>query len=162
MKLRLLLRKVGFTQNIMSSLQTRKTTAFDFDFIYDLHRQTFYSYVEQTWGWKEEVQLNGMREDFDSLLFEIICYKEIDIGVISVIEQEDELFLNYIAIQPLHQNKGLGTQILDQLLEQAVVRGVPVKLSVMRVNPAKTLYERLGFRVVSSDENQFLMEWRNR
>ncbi|MEH2183059.1 GNAT family N-acetyltransferase [Nostoc sp.] len=146
----------------MSSLQTRKTTASDFDFIYNLHRQTFYSYVEQTWGWKEEIQLNGMREDFDSLLFEIVCHEGIDIGVISVIEQQDALFLNYIAILPLHQSKGLGTQILNKLLEQAAVRGILVKLDVMRVNPAKALYERLGFKVVDGDENRFLMEWRNR
>lgn len=137
----------------MSCLQTRKTTASDFDFIYDLHRQTFYSYVEQTWGWQEEVQCAGMREEFDSLLFEIACYQSTDIGVISVIEKEDVLFLNYLAILPLYQGKGFGTQILHKLLEQAAERGISVKLNVMRVNPAKTLYERVGFRMVSSDED---------
>nr|WP_292873344.1 GNAT family N-acetyltransferase [Nostoc sp. LPT] len=84
-----------------------------------------------------------------------------DIGVILVIEQEDALFLNYLAFLPLHQSKGLGTEILNKLLEQAIFRRIPIKLSVMRVNPAKALYELLGFRVVGGDENRFLMEWRN-
>lgn len=145
----------------MSCFQTRRTIASDFDFIYNLHRQTYYSYVEQTWGWKEEVQFNGIREEFDRLLFQILCHKGIDIGVISVIDQEDALFLNYLAILPLHQRKGLGTHILSELLNQAAGRGIPVRLNVMRVNPAKSLYQRLGFRVVGGDKNRFFMESQN-
>lgn len=87
----------------MSLLETRKTTTADFDFIYKLHCQTFYSYIEQTWGWKESVQFNGMREEFDNSLFEIICYQGEDVGVISVISQENVLFINYIAILPTRQ-----------------------------------------------------------
>lgn len=30
---------------------------------------------------------------------------------------------------------------------------------VLRVNPAKALYERLGFREVGGDEFRFFMEW---
>ncbi|MDF5731000.1 MAG: GNAT family N-acetyltransferase [Rhizonema sp. PD38] len=145
----------------MSCLQTRKTTASDFDFIYNLHRQTFYSYVEQTWGWFEEIQWAGMREDFDSLPFEIVCYQGIDIGVISVVLDEKALFLNYLAILPLYQGKGFGTQILRKLLEHAAANGIVVQLNVMRVNPAKSLYKRMGFRVVDSDKERFFMEWRN-
>src|SRR6476646_6659713 len=143
---------------IMSCLQTRKTIASDFDFIYNLHRETFYSYVEQTWGWQEEVQSAGMRKDFDSLFFEIVCYQGIDIGAISVIEKDNTLFLNYLAILPLYQGKRFGTQILHQLLEQAAERRMLVTLNVMHVNPAKTLYERIGFKVLGSDEYQFFME----
>jgi GNAT superfamily N-acetyltransferase len=146
---------------VMSCLQTRKATASDFDFIYNLHRQTFYSYVEQTWGWREEVQYAGMREDFDGFPFEIICYQGIDIGAISVVDKEDLLFLNYLAILPLYQGKGFGTQILHQLLGQAAERGILVKLNVIRINPAKTLYERMGFRVVGNDETRLFMEWQN-
>ena len=104
----------------------------------------------------------GIREEFDSLLFEIICYEETEIGVISVIEQEDALFLNYLSILPLHQSKGFGTQVLNRLIEQAAERGLLVKLNVMRVNPAKALYERVGFIKVGSDGYRVFMEWRNR
>ena len=63
----------------MSSLITRKTTALDFDFIYNLHRQTFFSYVEQIGGWKEDIQRNGIRGEFENLLFEILCHDKIDV-----------------------------------------------------------------------------------
>ncbi|MUG94257.1 hypothetical protein F7734_18465 [Scytonema sp. UIC 10036] len=59
----------------MSYLKTRRTTASDFNFIYDLHRQVFYSYIEQTWGWKEEFQFNEMREDGSSVLSGLISSK---------------------------------------------------------------------------------------
>lgn len=144
----------------MSLLETRKTTTADFDFIYKLHCQTFHFYVEQTWGWKEEVQFNGMREDFDDPLFEIICYQGEDVGVISVIEQENALFLNYIAILPTHQKQGLGTELLCKVLEQATHRGFLVRLNVLRVNPAKAFYQRLGFEIVGDDEDKYFMEWR--
>jgi GNAT superfamily N-acetyltransferase len=145
----------------MNILEIRETSIADFSFIYNLHRQTMYSYVEETWGWEEEVQLQGMREDFDNSLFEIICLNRQDIGVISVIDRGNELFLNYMAILPIYQKQGLGTQILRKVLTQAAERGIPVKLNVMRVNPAKALYDRLGFKVVGSDRDRYFMEWQS-
>lgn len=144
----------------MSLLETRKTTTIDFDFIYKLHCQTFHSYVEQTWGWKEEVQFNGMREEFDDSLFEIICNHGEDVGVISVIEQEKALFLKYIAILPTHHKQGFGTELLRKVLEQATHRGFSVRLNVLRVNRAKAFYERLGFEIVGGDKDKYFMEWR--
>lgn len=146
---------------IISSLETRKTTASDFNFVYELHRQEFFSYVEQMWGWKEEVQRSGMQEDFDNLPCEIVSCQGKDIGVISVVDQEDTLLLNYVAILPAYQRQGFGTQLLSKVLEQAKDRGIPVQLNVMRVNPAKAFYERLGFVIVSGDEALLCMEWRS-
>lgn len=145
----------------MSSLETRKTIASDFDFIYSLHRQTLYAYVEQTWGWKEEFQRNGMREDFDTLTFEIVCKQGEDIGALSVVDEENALMINYLAIVPTYQRQGFGAQLLRQVLEQAAKRAIPVRLSVIRINPAKAFYEHLGFKVVGSDEHSFFMEWQS-
>lgn len=145
----------------MSSLQTRQAIASDFNFVYELHRQELFSYVEQTWGWFEEVQLNGMQSDFDNLPFEIISDRGKDIGVISVVDLENTLLLNYLAILRAYQRLGFGTQLLGKVLEQALDRGIPVKLKVMRVNPAKAFYERLGFVIANSDEALLYMEWRH-
>ncbi|OUL24999.1 hypothetical protein BV372_28320 [Nostoc sp. T09] len=145
----------------MSFLETRKSIASDFDFIYSLHQQTLYAYVEQIWGHKEEFQRNGMREDFDSLPFEIVCNQGEDIGAISVVDQENVLLINYLAIMPTHQRQGFGTQLLRKISEQAAKREIPARLSVIRINPAKAFYEHFGFKVVASDEHLFFMEWRS-
>ena len=37
--------------------------------------------------------------------------------------------------------------------------GLPVRLRVFEVNPARRFYERLGFRVVGQTDTHTLMEW---
>jgi ribosomal protein S18 acetylase RimI-like enzyme len=142
----------------MNSLETRKATDSDFEFIFSLHEQTLYKYIEQTWGWAEDFQRSGMREDFDTLPFEIICYQREDIGILSVVDEEDELRLNYLAIAPIYQRLGFGTQIMRQVLERAAKRKISVRLNVIRINPAKAFYERFGFKVCGGDEHLLFME----
>lgn len=50
-----------------------------------------------------------------------------------------------IALLPEWRARGLGSQILDWLLAQADRAGVPCGLYVEQHNPARRLYERLGF-----------------
>jgi GNAT superfamily N-acetyltransferase len=143
----------------MSSLETRNTVASDFDFVYSLYRQTLFKYVEQTWGHKDEFQRNRMKEDFDTLPFEIVSNRGEDIGAIAVLDKETALHVKFLMIAPAHQRQGFGKQILKQVLEQAAKREIPVRLSVIQVNPVKVFYENLGFKVVDSDEDCFVMEW---
>ena len=58
--------------------------------------------------------------------------------------------LNVHEIQclPEFQGKGLGTAVLQHVIEQGARRALPVTLSVVPANPrARRLYERLGFEV---------------
>jgi ribosomal protein S18 acetylase RimI-like enzyme len=140
-------------------LQTRKTVASDFDFIYRLHQLTLFDYIEQTWGHQEDFQRNGMQEDFNASLFEIISTQEKDIGVISIIDHKNAFFINYLAILPDFQRRGLGRQMLHTVMNRAAKQNIPVKLHVIRINPAKAFYEKLGFQVVGNDKYSFFMEW---
>lgn len=45
-------------------------------------------------------------------------------------------------------------------MSAASARGLPVRLSVLVNNPARRLYERLGFRVSSIEHPRVKMEWR--
>jgi GNAT superfamily N-acetyltransferase len=145
----------------MNSLTTRQAITSDFDFVFDLYRQTLSIYVEQTWGHSEEFQRNGMREDFETLPFEIVRDRGKDIGAISVFEEENKLFIEFILIAPSHQRQGFGTQLVNNILSQASQKQIPVKLNVIRINHAKAFYEKLGFTVVDSDRYLFSMEWRS-
>ncbi|WP_088893125.1 GNAT family N-acetyltransferase [Leptolyngbya ohadii] len=136
----------------MKCLRTRKASPSDFGFVYRLHCQVFFSYVDQTWGWQEDQQRRGMREDFEDFPFQIICNGDRDIGAVSALDRGSEIQLKYLAILPEYQRCGFGTQLLTEVLAQASDRQLPVKLTVMRVNPAKALYERLGFAIVQEEE----------
>ena len=144
----------------MKDIQRRQATQADYDFLHDLHQQTFRLYVEQTWGWDDQQQVELFRQshqNLDESPFEILCLEEKEIGCIAIEDKGDFLFLDYIAILPDYQNRGLGTQLIGELLELGKSRGIQVRLNVIKVNPARKLYERLGFQVVGSDEYRYYM-----
>jgi ribosomal protein S18 acetylase RimI-like enzyme len=131
----------------------------DFDFLFSLHTLTFRTYVEQTWGrWDDAEQLNRFRKDFDRSYRRIIVLRGEDIGCIWTEDQDSLIFVDYIAVLPEYQRRGLGTKLVRQVLAQADERGIPVCLNVLKVNPARSLYERLGFRVVGGDEHRHYMQ----
>ena len=48
---------------------------------------------------------------------------------------------------PSLQGKSIGTKLLQSLVEEAREAGASLKLSVLKANPARRLYERMGFVV---------------
>lgn len=64
-----------------------------------------------------------------------------------------------IAVLESHRNSGVGTWALRQIQQIAAIESLPLRLRVMKGNPALRLYERLGFLKVSADELSWEMEW---
>ena len=126
--------------------------------MWDLHKRTFRPYVEATWGWDEEWQARYFRETRDLSRYEILVNDGREIGCLGLRYEDKVLFLEYVAILPEHQNRGFGSEVLRDVLSSAFERGVPVGLSVLKVNPAKKLYERMGFQTIGSDEFKYYME----
>ncbi|HVI38634.1 MAG TPA: GNAT family N-acetyltransferase, partial [Gaiellales bacterium] len=58
-----------------------------------------------------------------------------------------------ITLLPEFRGRGIGTSLLEGLMDERV------SLSVSVMNPARALYERLGFRVVSDDGAYLSMLW---
>jgi ribosomal protein S18 acetylase RimI-like enzyme len=67
-----------------------------------------------------------------------------------------------MALVPHTQRRGSGTALVGEAMEDAAGRGVPLRLSALVNNPARRLYERLGFRVVAVDYPRVRMEWLSR
>ncbi len=143
---------------IIGSIETRTAAEADYDFLYDLHRRAFRSNVEATWGWDEEWQVRHFREHFNPARCEIIVCDGRDAGCLRVLDETDCIFVDYIAILPDYQNQGLGTRLLRDIQVRAAAKKIPVRLSVLTVNPARRLYERLGFRVVENDDVRYYLE----
>ena len=77
--------------------------------------------VDKTWGWDEAWQRGSVRRT------------------------RLEIFLAAIEIAPRQQNHGIASQLIRQLLDESDQSHLPVKLQVLKVNPARRLYERSGF-----------------
>jgi ribosomal protein S18 acetylase RimI-like enzyme len=140
-------------------ITVRKATDRDFDFFRELHRACFKAYVEQTWGrWNEDEQLQRLRQEFQPMQGNIVLVGGKPIGFLWVEDHGEFLIIDSIAILPQFQNNGIGTYLVRQVVAGSDARNIPVRLSVLKVNPALRLYERLGFRVTGDDEVRHFME----
>lgn len=79
-------------------------------------------------------------------------------GVLYVDRHVDALQIVEIALLPRFRGRGAGTMLLGGLVREASQAGTPVTLQVHADNPARALYERLGFRQVEDRGIYLLMQ----
>ena len=80
-------------------------------------------------------------------------------GRLYVHRGEKALHVIDIALLPGHRGQGIGTRLLTGLLAEAAAAAKPVEISVERFNPARRLYDRLGFRQTADQGVYLLLEW---
>jgi ribosomal protein S18 acetylase RimI-like enzyme len=78
-------------------------------------------------------------------------------GLLETSEREDAVFVDNIALGEGFRGHGLGRRVLEDVIAGAGARGLAVELTVLHVNPARRLYERLGFAEIGRTEVRALM-----
>jgi ribosomal protein S18 acetylase RimI-like enzyme len=81
-----------------------------------------------------------------------------DVGYISIEDRVTSWYIDAFAILPRYQRLGIGAATMRSVLGAA--DGRTVRLSVLRTNPARSLYLRLGFVTIAGDRLREQMEWR--
>ena len=135
----------------------RHATADDYAFLEALHTATMRDVVTRVWGWDAAIQEALFRRSFDPARSQIVVVDGQDAGVFALEKRDDAWFLANIEIAPGYQSRGLGAQLIGSILSEAHAAGLPVTLQVLKINRARSLYERLGFAVTGSTETHFLM-----
>jgi GNAT superfamily N-acetyltransferase len=87
----------------------------------------------------------------------IITMSGADIGWLQTEASESTLFLGQLYLSVDMQRQGIGTRVLQMLIEEARRAGKPVTLGVVKINPARRLYERLGFQRTHEDRDKVYM-----
>jgi ribosomal protein S18 acetylase RimI-like enzyme len=146
-----------FENQLHNKIAFRSALENDYDFLYALHVATMKEYVNKTWGWDETFQEDIFRKKFIPSQIQIITLAGNDIGMISLEERNEDLFLHVIEILPRHQRQGFGTTIIQKIIDDAARQRKEVRLQVLKVNPAKQLYDRLGFAVVEETSTHYIM-----
>jgi ribosomal protein S18 acetylase RimI-like enzyme len=141
----------------MKEITLRKANTHDTDFVNDLTRQVMASYVEKTWSSPEQREFYFQNNRFDICTTEIIQHKGKDIGRLSVVWFEDHAYIDNIHLLPEYHGMGIGKIVIQKILDEAKTRNIFARLMVLKVNPAKKLYESLGFRVYKEDAERFYM-----
>ncbi|MGZ7080036.1 MAG: GNAT family N-acetyltransferase [Thermoanaerobaculia bacterium] len=82
------------------------------------------------------------------------------IGRLYVDRRDDVIEIIDIALLPQYRGRGLGRLLLQEILDEAQESGKRVTIYVENYNPARHLYDRLGFRHIDTNGVYHLMEWR--
>jgi GNAT superfamily N-acetyltransferase len=105
-----------------------------------------------------EAQDAYYREHYDPATFDVIEVDGEPAGRLYVARWEDEIRIMDIALLPEHRGRGTGTSLLEALLDEAARAGKRLSIHVELNNPARQLYERLGFAPVEERGVYVLME----
>lgn len=154
---------------MITSLTLRPATPADEGFLCDLYAQNRQAEF-RAWGLDEAMLASLLQMQFTAQQttyatqypdadHDIILLDGRPVGRFYVHRATDHLLLVDIALVPEVQGRGLGTALLQALLDEGGKKGLPVRLHVGITNPARCLYQRLGFTALGSDGVYEHMQW---
>jgi GNAT superfamily N-acetyltransferase len=138
----------------MHNISLRAASGDDAAFALHVTEACMRVYAEKSWG-----SWNG-RADLNLAFDEIIELAGRDIGLFGVNRHWDYWFLDKLYLLPPYQNQGLGSCLLQHLIDSARSAQVVLQLTVLEVNPARRFYERHGFVLTHTISPRHHMEWR--
>jgi GNAT superfamily N-acetyltransferase len=115
--------------------------------------------------WEDNAFLEELFGDVRAADFASLDLSETDLAQLLALkrvllnETEAEVRLVDIALLKPFRGAGVGTSIVQQLQAHADAQGLPLRLSVKAQNPARRLFERLGFVASRDGELTINMEW---
>ena len=152
--------EVETVMTVKDSPTLRRANAEDAEFAFRVLKETMRDYVVATWGtWWEKESRREIVEQVSSARTQIIELDGQPIGVQLVDRPGTHIQLVQLYVAKEFQRRGIGTELLNRLFVEAKESNLRIRLRVLAVNPAKRLYERLGFVVVETTPERYFMEW---
>jgi ribosomal protein S18 acetylase RimI-like enzyme len=138
------------------ALTLRPALEGDEPFLFELRKATMTEHLARVGESIDDAQHRArLRHRYDTA--RVICLDGTPAGLLKAYRTENEWIVVQLQIAPAHQGHGMGERVLQTILLDAQADALPVTLKVLKGNPAKRLYERLGFEIVDEDEIQFHM-----
>ncbi len=127
----------------------------DYEFVYDIKKISYEKYVKECFGaWVEEDQRNFFEKFISSVKNNafIIIADDKKIGFYNgEILDNGDYEIGNICILPEYQGKGIGTKVLNDILDDNKDRNI--RIQYFKQNRVGNLYKRLGF--VSNGETNY-------
>jgi len=104
-----------------------------------------------------DLQVASFRRQWQVTQVRIIMLDGADIGWLQSMTQDGSYYLGQLFVEGSWQRRGIGTEVMNCLIDEANKAHKAVTLGVVKINPAKRLYERLGFRITGEDDRKYYM-----
>ena len=119
-------------------------------FGYDLWKLTQKEYLEKINGqWYEEIFKNDYFKEVDQNIGNnyLIKYEDNNIGWLEYELYKDYIYIIQLHIMPEYQNKGIGTNIINELIKYGKNKKKDIYLEVLQYNEkALNYYYKMGFK----------------
>ena len=152
-----------------AAISLRPVTAEDAGFLLVVYASTRLEELAMTnWNDEQKAQFCAMqfhaqdshyRLHYPGAQYFVILDGDTPGGRLYVDHWKNEIRIIDIALLPVHRGKGIGTHLLSGLQDQAAAAQKKLSIHVESFNPARRLYERLGFELVEDKGVYQLMEW---
>jgi ribosomal protein S18 acetylase RimI-like enzyme len=106
-------------------------------------------------------QLSAYTEKYPNSCYHVVLLDSKPVGRLWVAPGDGEWQLVDIAVHPQLQGKGIGTELVQRLQQEAAKVRLPIRCCVFRFNPGSLrFHRRLGFSIVREDQTHYYLEWR--
>jgi ribosomal protein S18 acetylase RimI-like enzyme len=128
----------------------------DVPFLLELRRQTMHPHLLASG------LIPSLEEDMRRVLFRLDCAQIIllanqPVGLLKVSRDGKDWNLIQIQLAPSLHGQGVGAQLIKSVINEARHAGACLRLDVLKANPARRLYERLGFTTIAETAHLFEM-----
>jgi GNAT superfamily N-acetyltransferase len=138
-------------------ITVRLAVAEDFEYCKRLYLAGMERIIEE-FGLERSAQAASFSEEWAPTQVRIISFGGSDVGWLQSDMRDDGLFVAQLFADGPFQGRGIGTEVMNQLIGEAAALNQPVSLAVVKINPAIRLYRRLGFRTTHEDDRKFYMK----
>ena len=149
-------------------IQLRMAEKKDGTFIETVYRSTREAELSLT-NWPEQqkkafiimqlmAQLAEYKKNYPGAVYQIVLYKKKAAGRFYTWENDNEIRLIDITLLPQFRGKGIGTQLLQELIKKSIAVKKKISLHVEPGNPALQLYRRSGFKHIKNNGRHYYME----
>ena len=121
----------------------RQASIQDLEILDRIHTANIKDYVEKFYSWNERL----FRDGFIPEEYQIVEIEQKVVGFIKIVTSTTDVYLGEIQIAKEYQNRGIGTSLLNLIIDRAKANNHRLWLKVIKNNPAEKLYQRLGFVV---------------
>ena len=143
-----------------NQLSFRDVTFDDCEYILKLKELCLKWYIEIIYGWDMDIQREKTKEELKKHIndMKIIKYNNNDVGVTTFYEENNEFVVGLIMVHPDCQNLGIGSKIISEYINIAGNDKKRIIIKTYKLNPAKKLYERLGFKQYNEDNTHIYLD----